>query len=72
MEIKRNANIYILETCTCQQVNKVKNTLDTQHSPRSWTLLTAFVRSGKKNFLIHGVLTEANKALHFFSEGTEI
>ena len=22
-----------------------------------------------KNFLIHGQLTEANKALHFFSEG---
>ena len=65
--------MYIFENCTCQQVNKAKNTLDTQHSPRSWTLLTAFVRSDKKNFLIHGVLTEAaNKALHFFSEGIEI
>ena len=29
-------------------------------------------RSDKKKLLIHGVLTEANKALRFFSEGTVI
>ena len=31
-------------------------------------LLTAFARSDKENFLIHGELTETNKALLFFSE----
>ena len=50
-----------------QQVNKVKNTSDKQHSPRSWPLLKAFARSDKK-ILFHGELTEANKALRFFSE----
>ena len=55
------ANIF--ENCTCQQVNKAKNTEDKQHSPRSWPLLIALAGSDfkKKNFLIHGELTEANK-----------
>ena len=35
---------------------------------RQRTLLTAFARSDKENFLIHGELTETNKALLFFSE----
>ena len=58
----------IFQNCTqCQQVNKAKDTADKQHSPRSWPLLKAFARSDKK-ILIHGELTEANKALRFFSE----
>ena len=62
MEKKRKANI--LENCKCQQVNMAKNTGDKQRSPRSYPLLTAFARCGKaENFLIHGELTEANKAL---------
>ena len=72
MEKKKEGNIF--ENCTqCQQVNKAKNTSDKQHSPRSWPLLKEFARSDKKkNFLIHGELTEANKALRFFSEGIVI
>ena len=35
---KRKANVF--ENCTCQQVNKAKNTAGKQHSPRSWPLLT--------------------------------
>ena len=59
------ANIF--ENCTCQQVNKAKNTEDKQHSPRSWPLLIALAGSDlKKNCPIHGELTEANKALCFF------
>ena len=45
---KRKANIF--ENCTCQQVDKAKNTADRQHSPRSWPLLTTFARSAKKTF----------------------
>ena len=48
MEKKRKADVF--ENCTCQQVNKAKNTADKQHSPRSWALLTAFARSNKKSF----------------------
>ena len=66
MEKMRKANIF--ENCTCQQVNKAKNTADKQRSPRLKPLLTAFARSDKRNFLIHGELTEANTALCFFSE----
>ena len=62
MEKERKANI--LENCKCQQVNMAKNTGDKQHSPRSQPLLTALARCDKaENFLIHGELTEANKAL---------
>ena len=52
MEKKRKADVF--ENCTCQQVNKAKNTADKQHSPRSWALLTEFARSNKKKFLIQG------------------
>ena len=62
MEKERKANI--LENCKCQQVNMAKNTGDKQRSPRSQPLLTAFARCDKaENFLIHGELTEANKAV---------
>ena len=43
------------------QINKA-------HLDCSPTLLTAFARSDKKNFFLHGELIEANKALCFFSE----
>ena len=62
MEKERKANI--LENCKCQQVNMAKNTGDKQRSPRSQPLLTACARCDKaENFLIHGELTEANKAV---------
>ena len=48
MEKKRKANIF--ENCTCQQVNKAKNTADKYHSPRLWPLLATFARSEKKTF----------------------
>ena len=51
------------KNCTCQQVNMARNTL---------TSIVAAVNSickkRQKNCLIHGELTEANKALCFFSE----
>ena len=74
MEKKGKGNIYISENRTCEQVNKAKNTSDKQHSPRSRPLLTAFLicKKRQKNFLIPGKLTEANKALRFFSEGIVI
>ena len=62
--MKKKGKANILENCKCQQVNMAKNTGDKQRSPRSYPLLTAFARCGKaENFLIHGELTEANKAL---------
>ena len=62
MEKERKANI--LKNCKCQQVNMAKNTGEKQRSPRSQPLLTAFARCDKaENFLIHGELTEANKAV---------
>ena len=63
---KRGRQIFV--NCTCQQVNKAKNTGDKQRQPWSKPLLTAFARSNKENFLIHGELTETKKALFFFSE----
>ena len=75
MEKKRKA--YIFENCTWQLVNKAKNTVDKQHSPRSWPLLQHSYckkrqKKQTKNFLIYVELTEANKALRFFSEGMAI
>ena len=49
---------------TWQRTPQIKNA----HLDCSPALLTAFARSDKKNFFIHGELTEANKALCFFSE----
>ena len=79
MERKRKA--YIFENCTWQLVKKTKNTVDKQHSPRSWPLLQHLQEATKKkqtnkqtnkNFLIYVELREANKALRFFSEGMAI
>ena len=78
MERKRKA--YIFENCTWQLVNKAKNTVDKQHSPRSWPLLQHLQEATKKktnkqknkNFLIYVELREANKALRSFSEGMGI
>ena len=78
MEKKRKA--YIFENCTWQLVTKAKNTVDKQHSPRSWPLLQHLQEATKKqtnkqtnkNFLIYVELREANKALRFFSEGVVI
>ena len=80
MEKKRKA--YIFENCTWQLVNKAKNTMDKQHSPRSWQLLQHLQEATKKknkqtskqtkDFLIYVELTEANKPLRFFSEGMAI
>ena len=52
----------------CQQVNKAKDIGDKKTLTLIVPLLTAFARSDKENFLIHGELTETNKALLFFSE----
>ena len=72
MEKKRKA--YISENYTWQLVNKAKNTVDKQHSPRSWPLLQHLQEATKKkqtnkktnktnkqtkNFLIYVELTEA-------------
>ena len=57
MEKKRKADVF--ENCTCQQVNKAKNTADKQHSPRSWALLTAFARSNKKKVSHSGLVDES-------------
>ena len=51
---------------------KAKNTADIKkRSPWSKPLLTSYARGDKKNVLIHTV-TEANKALRFFSEGVVV
>ena len=42
--------------------------MNNAHLDRSPVLLTAFARSDEKNFFIESELTEANKALSFFSE----
>ena len=57
---KRKANIF--ENCTSQQVNKAKSAAYKQRSLAA----DGIGRSDKKNFLIHGELTETNKALLFF------
>ena len=49
---------------TRQRTQEINNA----HLDRKLPLLTAFARSDKKNFLIHGELTETNKGLLFFSE----
>ena len=64
-----------VKNCTCQQVDKAKNTADKQYSPRLWPLLTALIckeREKKFLFTVRGPPTEANKALRFFSEGIAI
>ena len=35
MEKKKGEEFFFFENCTCQQVNKGKNTADKQHLPRS-------------------------------------
>ena len=64
-----------VKNCTCQQVDKAKNTADKQYSPRLWPLLTALIckeREKKFLFTVRGPPTEASKALRFFSEGIVI
>ena len=46
MERKRKAGIF--ENCTWQLVNKAKNTVEKQHSPRSWPLLQHLQEATKK------------------------
>ena len=46
MERKRKACIF--ENCTWQLVNKAKNTVEKQHSPRSWPLLQHLQEATKK------------------------
>ena len=64
MEKKGRSNIF--KNCTCQQVDKAKNTAGKQpDSPRLWPLLTVLIcKEREKNFLftVSGLPTEANKA----------
>ena len=48
-----------------QQVSKAENTSDKQHSTQSWPLIES-IRKKRQKILIHGELTEENKALRFF------
>ena len=59
----RKRKAIIFENCTCKQVNK-KNTAVKQRSPRSAVpTVDSICKKRQKDFLIHGELTEANKAL---------
>ena len=63
---KRKANI--LENCTCQQVKTKQRTLEINNAHLDRSRCRQHLQEATKNCLIHGELTETNKALLFFSE----